>query len=269
MDPAAMFVMRRVLLAGAALLLALAWLPASAADRLAAARARGTLQVALMGTYPPFSFPDPNTGQIIGFDADVARLLGAHIGLKVALVPTIWSDILARLVAGKYDLVVSQVSITARRAAVVDFSEPYSYSRTQLILRNNDEATYGSLADLKGKIVGVAKDTIFETQVRAVPGVMVRSYPGTAENLQDLVFGRIDAALDDSLMVTYLLAQSRLPVKAGPLVGIGERIGVAIQKGNPDLKAAVDLALRQAQADGSLAKLSRKWFKLDASRPPP
>jgi cystine transport system substrate-binding protein len=269
MGPAATSVARRLVLASTTLLLLLSCLPSQAADRLAAAKARGDLQVAMMGNYPPFSFVEPDTGKVAGYDADVAQLLAAHLGLKVVVVPTVWSDIIPGLVAGKYDLAVSQVSITARREAAIDFSEPYTYSSTQLILRNNDDATYSSLTDLKGKIVGVAKNTIFETQVRAVPGVQVRSYPGSAENLQDLVFGRIDASLNDSLMVAYLLSQSRLPVKAGPLVGIGERIGVAIQKGNPALKAAVNLALRQAQADGSLARLSRKWFKVDASRPYP
>jgi cystine transport system substrate-binding protein len=260
---------RRLVLASTTLLLVLTCSPSQAADRLVAVKARGALLIAMMANYPPFSFADPKTGQLTGYDADVAQLLGARLGLKIVLVPTVWSEIIPGLVAGKYDLVVSQVSITARREAAVDFSEPYTYSSTQLILRNNDEATYSSLADLKGKIVGVAKDSIFDTQMRAVPGVTVRSYPGTAENLQDLVFGRIDASLNDSLMVAYLLSQSRLPVKAGPLVGVGERIGVAIQKGNPELKAAVNQALRQGQADGSLTKLSRKWFKLDASRPSP
>lgn len=269
MGPAATSVARRLVLASTTLLLLLSCLPSHAADRLAAAKVAGTLRIATMGTYPPFSFPDPKSGQLTGYDVDVAQLLGTQLGLKIALVPTIWSDILSGLAAGKYDLVVSQVSITAKREAAVDFSEPYTYSSTQLILRNNDDATYSSLADLKGKIVGVAKNTIFESQVRAVPGINVRSYPGWAENLQDLVFGRIDASVNDSLMVAYLLSHSSLPVKAGPLVGVGERIGVAIQKGNPELKAAVDLALRQAQADGSLAKLSRKWFKVDASRPYP
>ncbi len=269
MVSAAPSVTRRLLLAGATSLLLLACLPASAADRLVAAKARGTLLVAMTGTYPPFSFFDPKTRQIVGYDADVAQLLGTQLGLKVVVVPTIWSDIIPGLVAGKYDLAVNQVSITAKREAVVDFSDPYTYSSTQLILRSNDEADYSSLADLKGRTVGVARNTIFETQVRAVPGVIVRSYPGWAENLQDLVFGRTDASLNDSLMVAWMLGHSTLPVKAGPLVGIGERIGVAIQKGNPELKAAIDVALRQAQADGSLARLSRKWFNVDASRPFP
>ena len=269
MGPAATSPVRCLLLGGAAIFLALACLPSGAADRLAAIQARGTLRVALEGSYPPFNFLDPKTGQLTGYDADVARQLGGRLDLKVELVPTPWSAILDGLVAGKYDIIVSQVVITPRRALLVDFSEPYTYSGAQLLLRNNDEATYTSLADLKGKTVGVSKGSLYEAQARAVAGVHVRSYPAAPENLQDLAFGRIDAALNDSLMVAWLGTHSSLPIKAGPMVWTGNRIGVAMQKGNPALKAAVDQALAQAQADGSLARLSRKWFGMDASRPYP
>ncbi|WP_332876993.1 transporter substrate-binding domain-containing protein [Massilia sp. S19_KUP03_FR1] len=260
---------RRLVLASATLLFALSSLPSGAADRLAAIKKRGTLRVAMEGSYPPFNFVEPKTGQITGYDADVARLIGERLDLKVELIPTPWTDILDGLVAGKYDVIVSQVIISPLRARMVDFSEPYTYSGAQLIVRNDDETPYTRLADLKGKTVGVAKGSVYELQARAVAGVTVRSYPAAPENLQDLAFGRIDAALNDSLMVAWLAGNSTLPIKPGPLVWTGNRIGVAIQKGNPALKAAIDLALAQAQADGSLTRLSRKWFKIDASRPYP
>lgn len=257
---------RRLLLAGASVVTALACIPADAADLLAVVKARGALRVAMEGSYPPFSFLDPGTGQMTGYDADVARLLAGRLGLNIDIVTTEWADIFDHLAAGRYDVIVSQVSITAKRQQVFDFSIPYTYSRPQLILRSNDSAAYTGLPDLKGKTVGVAKGTIYEAQVRAVPGVRVRSYPAAPETLQDLAFGRIDAALNDSLMVTYLVNHATLPIKAGPLVGPGVQAAIAFQKGNPELKAAVDGALRRAQADGSLATLGRKWFRTDVSR---
>ena len=269
MGPAVTFQVRRLALATASMLLALPCVPARAADRLAAAKARGTLRVAMEGSYPPFNFFDPKTGQMTGYDADVARLLATRLGVKIEFVAIAWEDILPGLAAGKYDIVVSQVIISSKRALAVDFSAPYTYSGTRLILRSNDETIYTGLADLAGKTIGVATGSIYELQARAIPGVNVRSYPATPEKLQDLAFGRIDAALNDSLMVAWLGTHSTLPIKPGPMVWTGSRIGVAIQKGNPDLKAAIDLALLQAQADGSLTKLSRKWFNVDASRPPP
>lgn len=259
---------RRVLTISAAVLGLLA-LPASGADLLASAKARGTLRIAMEGTYPPFNFKDQKSGVLAGYDVEVARLVAARLGLKPEFVSTEWSAILAGLAAGKYDVIISQVGITPKRLEAFDFSEPYTYSSPQLIVRKGETAKYASLADLKGKKVGVGQGSVFEQQAKAVPGIEVKSYPAAAENLQDLAFGRVDAALNDSLMVAYLLANSRLPIQAGARVGQVERMGIPFQKGNPAFKAAINQALAAATADGSLRKISLKWFGSDVSRPAP
>jgi cystine transport system substrate-binding protein len=254
--------------AAAALAASLA-MPALAADLLATAKARGTLRIALEGTYPPFNFKDPKTGQLAGYDVDVARLLAAKLGLKPEFVSTEWAAILAGLGAGKYDVIISQVGITPKRQEAFDFSEPYTYSSPQLIVRKDEKSNYASLADLKGKKLGVGQGSVFEQQAKAAGGIEVKSYPAAPENLQDLAVGRIDAALNDSLMVAYLLSNSKLPVKAGARVGAVERMGIPFKKGNPELKAALNKALAEAGADGSLKKISVKWFGIDVSRPAP
>ena len=242
-------------------------LPVLGADLLAGARSRGTLRIAMEGTYPPFNFKDPKSGQLAGYDVDVATLLAGRLGLKPAFVTTEWSAILAGLGAGKYDVIVSQVGITQKREQAFDFSQPYTWSSPQLIVRRNESLSYKTLADLKGKTVGVGQGSVFEQQAKSVAGIAVKSYPAAPENLQDLAFGRIDAALNDSLMVAYLLKHSALPIKAGARVGAVERMGIPFRKGNPKFKAAVDKALADLQADGSLKALSTRWFGIDASRP--
>jgi cystine transport system substrate-binding protein len=258
---------RHALTLAAALLASSLALPALAGDLLANAKARGTLRIALEGTYPPFNFKDAKSGELAGYDIDVARLLAAKLGLKPEFVSTEWAAILAGLGAGKYDVIVSQVGITPKRLAAFDFSEPYTYSSAQLIVRKDARAQYASLADLKGKKLGVGQGSVFEQQAKAVAGIEVRSYPAAPENLQDLAVGRIDAALNDSLMVAYLLSNSMLPLKAGARVGSVERMGIPFQKGNPLFKAALNQALAEAGADGSLKKVSVKWFGTDVSRP--
>jgi cystine transport system substrate-binding protein len=241
---------------------------AAAADLLDTTKARGTLRIALEGTYPPFNFKDPKTGQLTGYDVDVARAVAAKLGLKPEFVSTEWSAILAGLAAGKYDVIVSQVGITPKREQAFDFSQPYTFSTPQLIVRRNERATYTSLNDLKGKKVGVGQGTVFEQQAKAVPGIDVRSYPATPENLQDLAFGRIDVALNDNLMAAYLLKNSQLPIKEGPRVGTVSRMGIPFRKGSPKFKAAIDKAIDDARADGSLKQASLKWFGVDASAAP-
>lgn len=255
---------RRLLLAlGLATLLAHA---AQAADLMAEVRGRGALRIAVEGTYPPFNFKDPKTGQLTGYDVEVARLIASKLGLKPQFVPTEWSAILPAVAAARVDVAISQVIITPEREQLLDFSVPYTYSSVQLIVRKNERASYRGLSDLQDRIVGVRQGSVYEEQAAAVPGIEVKRYPAAPENLQDLAFGRIDAVLDDSLMVAYLLKTSQLPIKAGPRVGKPLRIGVAMRKGNPEFRKAVDGILDQARADGTLRRISMRWFGSDASR---
>lgn len=253
----------------ATLLACVLTLSASAADLLAEAKSRGTLRIAMEGTYPPFNFKDAKTGQLDGYDVDVARLLATKLGLKPAFVSTEWSAILAGLAAGKYDVIVSQVGITPKRQETFDFSAPYIYSSPQLIVRKDETASYPTLDALKGKKLGVGQGSLYEQQARKVPGIVVKSYPAAADTMQDLAVGRIDAALNDSLMAAYLIRKGALPVKAGARVGAVEAMGIPFAKGNLQFKAAIDKALADAQADGSLKAISVKWFGVDVSRPAP
>jgi cystine transport system substrate-binding protein len=252
----------------AALLLAGAALGAQAADLLATVKARGAIKVALEGTYPPFNYKDQKTGELAGFDVDVAKLLAAKLGVKPEFVTSEWSSILAGLASSKYDVIVSQVTVNPKREQAFDFSQPYEYSMPQLVVRKDEKAQYASLADLKGKRLGVGQGSVYELQAKAVPGIEVRSYPAAPENLRDLSVGRIDAALNDSLMTAYLIKTSDLPIRAGAKVGNVERVAVAFKKGSPQFKAAVDKALADATADGSLKAISLKWFGIDVSKAP-
>ena len=252
----------------AAALLAGAALHASAADLLQTVKARGTLKVAMEGTYPPFNYKDQKTGELVGYDVDVAKLVASKMGVKPEFVTTEWSAILAGLASGKYDVIVSQVGINAKREQVFDFSRPYIYSSPMLIVRKDDQNNWTALEQLKGKRVGAGQGSVYEAQAKAVPGIDVKSYPAAPENLADLAAGRIDAALNDSLLASWLLKTTKLPIKAGARVGAVERMGIPFQKNNPQFKAALEKALADAAADGSLSAISMKWFGTDVSKAP-
>ena len=256
------------LLAAAALLLAGVATGAFAADLLDTVKARGTLKIAVEGTYPPFNFKDQKSGELSGFDVDVAKLLAAKMGVKPEFITTEWSGILAGLSAGKYDVIVNQVGVTPQRQESFDFSDPYTISSAQLMVRKDDKRAISSLDDLKGKKLGVGQGSNFEQKAKAIPGIDVKSYPGAPEYLQDLATGRVDAALNDSLMVSYLLKTSTLPLKAGAPVGDVEKMAIPFQKGNPQFKAALNKALADVIKDGSFKKVSVQWFGTDVSKAP-
>ena len=179
-----------------------------------------------------------------------------------------WSAMLAGLQANTYDVVINQVCITEKRKEVFDFSEPSTVSCRQLMVRKNEKREFRTPADLKGKKLGLGQGTNFGDLAKAVGGIDGKTYPCSPEYLQDLALGRIDAALNDSLLIPYVVKQTRLPLKAGTPVGELERSGIPFARGTPQFKVAIDKALADIEADGSSARISMKWFERDVSKPP-
>ncbi|WP_155298559.1 transporter substrate-binding domain-containing protein [Deinococcus kurensis] len=227
---------------------------------------KGVLKIGMEGTYAPFTYKD-DKGNLTGFDVDIARAVAAKLGLKAEFVLTEWSGILAGLQANKYDVIVNQVGITAERQKTIGFSQPYAYSNPQIIVKKTGSFAPKTLADLKGKRVGVGLGSNFEKQLRDAGGINVVTYPGAPEYLADLAAGRLDAAFNDRLLVGYLIKSQNLPVRGAGVIGDPEAVGIAMKKTNTSLKAAVDKALLQLKADGTYAKISRNWFGQDVSKP--
>lgn len=238
----------------------------AATDLLDTVKSRGTLKIALEGTYPPFNSRDAK-GELVGFDVDVAKELARRLGLKPQFVLTEWSGIIAGLQANKYDVIVNQVAITPERQKAFDFTAPYVVSSPQLIVRANETRAFKSLNDLKGKKLGAGTGSNYEQIARAVGGIDVRTYKAAPDTLRDLSLKRIDAALNDRLLAAYLVKQSGLPLKAGaPITGERIEMGIPVRKGNPLFVKALNKALADMKADGTYAKISNKWFGQDVSK---
>ncbi|EYB69671.1 extracellular solute-binding protein [Deinococcus phoenicis] len=227
---------------------------------------KGVLKIAMEGTYPPFTFKDAQ-GNLSGFDVDIAKALAARLGLRPEFVLTEWSGILGGLQANKYDVIINQVGITPERQKAIGMSQPYAYSRPQIIVRKSGSFSPKTLADLKGKRVGVGLGSNFEKQLRDAGGINVVTYPGAPEYLADLAAGRLDAAYNDRLLVGYLITKNNLPIRGAGVIGQPEPVGVAFKKTNAALGSAINRALTQIKADGTYAKISRQWFGQDVSKP--
>lgn len=259
---------RRLILGSASLLLALGLgSPASAGENLLAqVKHRGTLTIGLEGTYPPFSFQD-QTGTLTGFEVDFSRALAKQLGVKAKLQPTKWDGMLAALESKRLDVVINQVTITPERKNKYDFSTPYTISGIQVLARKGEEKRFQKPQDLVGKKVGVGLGTNYEQWLKAnVPGADIRTYDDDPTKYQDIHAGRIDAILIDRLAAFDLVNKSK-----GSLVVAGRPFaqqdsGVAIRKGNPELVAAVNQAIERMRKDGTLGKLSKKWFKADVTQ---
>jgi L-cystine transport system substrate-binding protein len=257
--------LNKLLAAAAALCLAL--IPASTmAQSLDEIRQRGTLIIGLEGTYPPFNYQDEG-GNLVGFEVDLAEALTAKLGLEPEFQPTRWDGLLAALQSGRIDAVINQVTVTEERQQNFAFTAPYTVSGIQIIATPATAAEIEGPDDLAGRPVGVVLGTTYEEWLREnVPEADIRTYDDDPTRNQDLRSGRIDAILNDRLVVANLLEQFQ-----GQIVAVGEPFAtqsqaIAVARGNDELVAALDQALAELREEGTLAEISNKWFGADVTQ---
>jgi cystine transport system substrate-binding protein len=190
------------------------------------------------------------------------------MGVKAQFVTGEFSGLIGGLQAEKFNIVANQIEITPKRKAALFLTQPYAYSALQLILRERDDSHYTSLNDMKGKSLAITLGSNYGEYAKKYPGVVVKTYPSSAEYIRDLVQGRVDAAINDRLYIPYLIKNSALPVKPGALLkDYIVEIGIAAKKGNPDFTYALENAMKNIRSNGTLTKISVKWFGTDVSQP--
>ncbi|WP_024655868.1 cystine ABC transporter substrate-binding protein [Pseudomonas syringae USA007] len=242
---------------------------AIAGEQLQKIKDSGTLNVGLEGTYPPFSFVDEN-GKLTGFEVEFSEALAKELGVKAKIQPSKWDGILAALDSKRLDVVINQVTISDERKKKYDFSEPYTISGIQALVLKKNADTIKSAKDLSGKKVGVGLGTNYEQWLKAnVPGAEIKTYEDDPTKIQDLSVGRIDAILVDRLAALEIAAKTKNTKRE--LAPAGEAFsrqesGIALRKGEPELLAAIDKAIDKLRADGTLEKLSKKYFNADVTK---
>lgn len=259
---------KRILGIGAGILLGASVLSqAIAGEQLQTIKDKGVINVGLEGTYPPFSFVDEN-GKLTGFEVELSEALAKELGVKAKVQPTKWDGILAALESKRLDVVINQVTISDERKKKYDFSKPYTVSGIQaLILKKKAaELNINAAADLAGKKVGVGLGTNYEQWVKKdVPQAEVRTYEDDPSKFADLRNGRIDAILIDRLAALEYAQKAKDTELAGAAFSRLES-GIALRKGEPELLDAINKALDKLRADGTLAKLSNKYFGADVTQ---
>jgi octopine/nopaline transport system substrate-binding protein len=252
-----------------------------------------TVTIALEGAYEPWNLTKPD-GTIDGFEPDLAKVLCASAKLQCKLIAQDWDGLMAGLKAGKFDIIMDALSITPERKQEIAFSKPYAATpavfaavKTGPLAKlpgtgktvklsgdpAKDKATVDQLrSEIKGKTIGVQTATTFAKWVsdNFKDVATIREYKTSPEHDLDLLAGRIDLAFDDATYFTSAFSKPDNadlaftgPEIAGMVWGEGEALG--IRKADADLKAKFDKAIAAALADGTVKKLSLKWFKLDVS----
>jgi cystine transport system substrate-binding protein len=221
-----------------------------------------TLRVGTEGTYSPFSFQGPD-GKLTGYDVEIAQAVGAKLGKQVEFVQTPWDAIFAGLEAKRFDLVANQVTINDERKAKYDLSEPYTVSEGVIVTRA-DDTTITGLADLRGKTTAQSATSNW-AQVARDAGAKVEAVEGFVQAVQLLKDGRVDATVNDTLAVAeYQKTRADSAVKIAGTTGDTSEQAFAARK-DSGLVADVNRALDELRADGTLKKISDKYFGSDVS----
>lgn len=248
-----------------------------------------TVRIASEGAYPPWNATD-TSGKLIGFEVDLGNDLCRRMKVTCEFVTQDWDGIIPALQQGKYDAIMSGMTITGERRNVIDFSVPYGtepsvfavatnsplakslnigVERTDLNKEADAKPTVDKLAEaLKGKTVGVQVSTIhIDFMEKHLSKVALRSYDKMDNAGIDLASGRVDAILGDRSVVEAIVkAEPGKMVVVGPnIIGgvIGEGMGVGLRKADPDLKKLFDTAIGEALKDGTVKKLSTQHFGYD------
>jgi arginine/ornithine transport system substrate-binding protein len=243
-----------------ALALAAGIAPASAGEK---------LRIGVEGAYPPFSWKEAD-GTLKGFDIDIAWALCEKMGRECEMVEQDWDGMIPALLAKKFDAIVASMSITEERKKRVDFSQKYYNTPNNFVGSKGVE--YDVSADgLAGKVIGTQRGTTHQCFLEKLfPKSDLRLYGTQEEVFLDLAAGRIDLSFSDSIQAEegFLNTDAGKDFQfVGPdqfdLECHGEGAGIAVRKGEDQLREALNTAIKEIRADGTYKAINDKYFKFD------
>lgn len=225
----------------------------------------GTLTIGTEGTYRPFSYHADGSGELTGYDVDVARAVADQMGVEAKFEETQWDAIFAGLEAGRFDTIANQVSITPEREDAYAFSTPYTYS-TGVIVVPTDNNTIASFDDLAGKTTAQSLTSNWYTMATE-SGATVQSVEGWAQAVALVEQGRVDATVNDKLTyLDYKKQTGAAGLKVAAETEERSESAFAFAPEGTALAEAVSDALATLSEDGTLATISDTYFGADVSK---
>ena len=215
-----------------------------------------TVRMGTEGAYPPYNFLNDD-GEVDGLEREIGDKLCEIAGLDCVWVVNDWDSIILNLVSGNYDTIIAGMSITDERDEVIDFTQEYIPS---------DPSAYMALAgaDGSGSVVAAQASTIQASYI-ASSGATVVEFASPDETVAAVRSGEVDSVLADRAFLADIVADSNGElVFVGDDVSIGGGVGIGVRESDADLKVALNAAIGQMKADGSLNEILKRWLEIDA-----
>ena len=224
----------------------------------------GKLVVALEGAWQPWSYHD-SSDTLVGYDVEVSRAIAEKLGVEPEYVESDWDSLFAGLDAGRYDMVCNGVEVTEERAKTYAFTIPYGYIHTALAVRKDNEDIH-SFEDLKGKTTANSLASTYMELAESY-GATVQGLDTLEETIQLLTAGRIDATLNaDVSFYDYLNVHPEADFKLVAQTAEASHVAIPVLKSEDTAYLdALNAAIEELRADGTLKTLSEKYFGQDIS----
>ena len=213
----------------------------------------------------PYVFPDPQQpDHLIGFEVELAAALAHKLGVRAQMVQNQWDGLVPALQRGNFDIVLNGMEITDEHRQQIALSQPY-YVYSQQIIARKDNPSLTNLLSLKGHAVGTLSGTVAQRLMERAGGIDVRVYPGQVEPFRDLNNGRLEAVMLDLPIAVYYLTKEPNLKRSGEPFAPGF-YGIGVRKEDTALLVALNQAIAELRADGTLEKIYRQWDLWDKNQ---
>ena len=219
---------------------------------------KGELVVANDPNYAPQSSINKDTGELEGFDVDVAKLVGEALGLTIKFENPKWDSVIPGLQTGKWDVSIGSMTITPDRQEAVAFSDPYYFTQSQLMIQQGADPMT-TIEDLKGKTVGVGTQTTYQYFLDAVGGVNVKSFDTDLDAFPVLENGGVDGVMTADLTASEAISSGK-PFELSGKPMYYEPLAFAVARGEDDYLALLDYAIQWMRDNGKLTEASKTWY---------
>lgn len=239
----------------------------ASAELPAAIKEKGEIVAAIMPNYPPMDFKDPATNELTGVDYELGNALAERLGVKIKWQETAFEQMVSALTTKRVDIILSGMTDTVERQKAVTFVDYFSSGPQFYTLQSRTDLN--DMTDLCGKKVGTSRRTTFPSEIAAwskanceaagKPAVIVVGAEGSADARAQLRQRRLDAAMQGSETLPYIISLEKDTFKAVGTPISMQLTGLGVSNANPELAQAVAAALQSMIADGSYQAILKKW----------